>query len=60
MIRLVTAQKVWNHLHYDVVDVIHHKAMMTPAAAIAPTTKPLFSTCPAAPVEVAPDEIVPD
>ena len=29
--------------------------MMIPAAAIAPMIKPLFSTCPAAPVEVAPE-----
>jgi hypothetical protein len=37
----------------------HHKAMKRPAAAIASMTKPLFSTCPAAPVEVAPDEVGP-
>jgi hypothetical protein len=36
-----------------------HKAMKRPAAVIAPMTKPLFSTCPAAPVEVAPDEVGP-
>jgi hypothetical protein len=33
--------------------------MRRPAAAIAPMTKPLFSTYPAAPVEVALDEVGP-
>lgn len=33
--------------------------MKRPAAVIAPMTKPLFPTCPAAPVEVAPDEVGP-
>jgi hypothetical protein len=37
----------------------HHKAIKRPAAAIAPMTKPLFSTCPTAPVEVTPDEARP-
>jgi hypothetical protein len=42
------------------VDLIYHKAMKRPATAIAPMTKPLFSTCPAVPVEVASDEVGPD
>lgn len=33
--------------------------MMRAAAAIAPMTRPLFSTCPAAPVEAGPDEVGP-
>jgi hypothetical protein len=47
-------------LHCVVVNVNHHKAIKRPAAAIGPMTTPLFSTCPAAPVEVAPDEVGPD